>query len=134
MRVTTELDATIGTRLRQARIGRGLTQQNLAKLVFISFQQLQKYENGSNRISSSRLYNLAEALGLPITYFFDDLRPATPSANIDPEFTDQVLRAARLLNDMPEGPVRDQVIQLIKTLTKSQLHPSTLSAGASVAA
>lgn len=67
------IDLYVGKRLRQRRRLLGLTQQQLAGEVKIRFQQIQKYESGANRISASRLWSLARALDVPVSYFFDGL-------------------------------------------------------------
>lgn len=70
-RCVTELDRLIGARIRSQREQIGLSQQQLARKLEVSFQQLQKYENGSNRVSAARLMEVSEILGSPITSFFD---------------------------------------------------------------
>ena len=67
------VDVAIGGRIRDARLSYGLTQDDLAKAIDISYQQLHKYEKGANRVSVSRLWMLAIALKVPIEYFFADL-------------------------------------------------------------
>lgn len=67
------VDLFVGKRLRQRRRLLGLTQQRLADEVNIRFQQIQKYESGANRISASRLWSLAKALDVPVSFFFDGL-------------------------------------------------------------
>ncbi|MBP2298355.1 helix-turn-helix domain-containing protein [Azospirillum picis] len=67
------IDIHVGSRLRLRRTLLGLSQEKLGEAVGITFQQLQKYERGSNRISASRLYNLSQVLGVPVSYFFDDM-------------------------------------------------------------
>ena len=67
------VDLFVGKRLRQRRRLLGLTQQQLASEVNIRFQQIQKYESGANRISASRLWAIANALEVPVAYFFDGL-------------------------------------------------------------
>ena len=69
------VDLHVGTRLRQQRRARGLSQTELGGRLGISFQQLQKYETGRNRISASRLWELADVLGVPVTCFFEGLGP-----------------------------------------------------------
>ena len=66
------VDVHVGQRIRTRRLVRGWTQDELAKSVDLSFQQVQKYERGSNRVSAGRLYELSKALDVPIQYFFDD--------------------------------------------------------------
>lgn len=71
-RAAGSLDWLIGRRIRQRRIEKGLSQERLAEALAISFQQIQKYENGHNRISAARLYALAGLLEVPLTYFFEN--------------------------------------------------------------
>lgn len=66
------IDVHVGKRIKTRRLVRGWTQEDLAKAVDLSFQQVQKYERGSNRVSACRLYELAKALSVPIQYFFDE--------------------------------------------------------------
>ena len=68
-----DIDLHLGRRLRRRRRLLGLTQQQLASAVGIRFQQIQKYECGANRISAARLWQLSEALEIPIGYFYDGL-------------------------------------------------------------
>ncbi len=68
-----EIDLHLGRRLRRRRRLLGLTQQQLGDRVGIRFQQVQKYECGANRISAARLWELAEALETPVSYFYDGL-------------------------------------------------------------
>ncbi len=68
------VDTHVGRRIRQRRWLIGMTQQKLAELVGIKFQQIQKYETGANRVSASRLWDIAEALGVPVAFFFEGLR------------------------------------------------------------
>lgn len=67
------VDVHVGKRVRQRRWLAGMTQQTLAELVGIKFQQIQKYETGTNRVSASRLWDIAEALGVNVAYFFEGL-------------------------------------------------------------
>ena len=68
-----DIDLHLGKRLRRRRRLLGLTQQQLAIAVGVRFQQIQKYECGANRISAARLWQLSEALEVPVSYFFDGL-------------------------------------------------------------
>jgi transcriptional regulator with XRE-family HTH domain len=67
------VDIYVGQRIRQRRWAIGMTQQQLAEAVGIKFQQIQKYETGMNRVSASRLWDIAQALDVAITYFFEDV-------------------------------------------------------------
>lgn len=66
-------DAEIGRRIRALRLERGLSQDTLARHLGLSFQQLQKYEKGVNRVSAGRLQAIASFLGAPVTFFYDGL-------------------------------------------------------------
>lgn len=67
------VDVHVGKRIRHRRWMVGMTQQQLAEKVGIKFQQIQKYETGMNRVSASRLWDISEALSVPISFFFEGL-------------------------------------------------------------
>ncbi|MBI3672529.1 MAG: helix-turn-helix transcriptional regulator [Rhizobiales bacterium] len=67
------IDVHVGNRIRMRRQIIGMSQEKLGELLGITFQQVQKYEKGSNRISASRLYYAAKTLGVPVQFFYDDL-------------------------------------------------------------
>lgn len=67
------VDIHVGKRVRHRRWLIGMTQQQLAEKVGIKFQQIQKYETGANRVSASRLWDIAEALDVPVSFFFDGI-------------------------------------------------------------
>jgi len=71
--MTHHVDVHVGKRVRHRRWLIGMTQQQLAQQVGIKFQQIQKYETGANRISASRLWDIAEALDVPVSFFFEGL-------------------------------------------------------------
>ncbi len=73
------IDVHVGARLRARRTLLGLSQTALADAIGLTFQQLQKYETGNNRISASRLYELSKLLDVDISYFFDEMDQATKS-------------------------------------------------------
>ena len=113
-REATAVDALIGADIRKLRILRGVTQEKLAESLDITFQQVQKYEQGSNRISMSRYVDICRALDVPYDYFLrgidgDKYRGAEEPAPLD----SKVLRAAKALQDLPEG-LRDKAISTIK--------------------
>jgi transcriptional regulator with XRE-family HTH domain len=78
------VDVHVGKRIRQRRWLVGMTQQQLAESVGIKFQQIQKYETGANRVSASRLWDIAEALDVEVSFFFEGLT-ATPSDDGTPQ-------------------------------------------------
>src|SRR6056297_1907953 len=67
------VDVHVGKRIRHRRWLVGMTQQQLAERVGIKFQQIQKYETGANRVSASRLWDIADALGVQVSFFFEGL-------------------------------------------------------------
>ncbi|MBS0565755.1 MAG: helix-turn-helix transcriptional regulator [Proteobacteria bacterium] len=75
------VDVHVGKRVRHRRWMVGMTQQQLADKVGIKFQQIQKYETGMNRISASRLWDIADALGVAISFFFEGLEAHAPAAD-----------------------------------------------------
>ena len=68
-----KIDAYIGARVRMRRLMLGMSQESLGAQLSLTFQQIQKYEKGINRISASRLFGLGRALSVPVSYFFDGL-------------------------------------------------------------
>ena len=66
-------DLHVGTRIRERRLMMGLSQQQLAKLIGVTYQQAHKYERGQNRISAGRLFDIAQVLGVPVSWFFEGL-------------------------------------------------------------
>jgi transcriptional regulator with XRE-family HTH domain len=68
-----EVDRYVGGRIRERRIMMGLTQQEMAELIGVTYQQAHKYERGINRVSAGRLFDIAQALGVPVSHFFDGL-------------------------------------------------------------
>jgi transcriptional regulator with XRE-family HTH domain len=79
-RLPNAIDRHVASRLHLRRLEAGMTQTQLAQAVGVTFQQLQKYEGATNRISAGALYQLALTLDVPVQYFFDGLRGATRSA------------------------------------------------------
>ncbi|HDZ51813.1 MAG: helix-turn-helix transcriptional regulator [Sulfitobacter litoralis] len=75
-----KVDVHVGQRIRQRRWLTGMTQQRLAELVGIKFQQIQKYETGANRVSASRLWDIAFALNVNVAHFFEGLEAEKPQA------------------------------------------------------
>ena len=67
------IDQYVGSRVRARRVGLRMSQTNLGQTIDVTFQQVQKYENGTNRISASNLYKIAKALAVDVSYFFDGI-------------------------------------------------------------
>jgi transcriptional regulator with XRE-family HTH domain len=84
-RRSTPIDAYVGRRLKQRREGMGMSQDRLGELLGISFQQVQKYERGQNRVGASRLFQLCGILGVEAGFFFDGLKPTPPAGMAESE-------------------------------------------------
>jgi len=126
------IDIAIGSRLRLRRLAMGFSQETLARALGITFQQIQKYERGTNRIFASRLFNLAQVLRVPVGYFFQGI-PAEGEA-LPPEPTgcdcgagsdDQVgallgksdtLKLIQAYNRISDPSVRRQIYALVRTV------------------
>ena len=80
--MTHPVDVHVGKRIRHRRWLVGMTQQQLAEQVGIKFQQIQKYETGANRVSASRLWDIAEALDVPVSFFFEGLDEQDKDASV----------------------------------------------------
>lgn len=89
------MNAHIGMRLRHRRKELKLTQQGLAQAINISYQQIQKYEKGTNRIGADRLYYLSVLLGVDIAYFFIPLNEATNTASLAPKAANRGKKASQ---------------------------------------
>jgi transcriptional regulator with XRE-family HTH domain len=125
----TDVDAHVGERLRALREQHGLSQEALGQRVDVSFQQIQKYERGTNRVGASRLYEFAKVLSVPVETFFDGL----PSdARDDDEARAAVTQLAQFARSKEGGELmmafasikdvkaRRQILQLIRTLAPEE--------------
>jgi len=77
-------DRHVGARIRERRIMLGLSQQQLAQMIGVTYQQAHKYERGLNRISAGRLYEIAQVLRVPVSWFFDGLSASDHPAEMSP--------------------------------------------------
>ncbi|MEJ6477068.1 MAG: transcriptional regulator with XRE-family HTH domain [Paracoccaceae bacterium] len=85
------VDVHVGKRIRHRRWMNGTTQQQLAEQVGIKFQQIQKYETGMNRVSASRLWDIANALSVPTSFFFDGMEASSVPAGSDSDMPNDIL-------------------------------------------
>jgi transcriptional regulator with XRE-family HTH domain len=122
-RKTGRIDVHVGTQLRLRRLIVGLSQEELGSRLGISFQQIQKYETGANRISAARLFEISRELDVPISWFFKDLpaEEGQPSADpglgaadvSDPRETGELLRHFSSIED---HDVRRKIIEMVAVL------------------
>jgi transcriptional regulator with XRE-family HTH domain len=83
------MDAHVGSRVRLRRMLLGMSQEKLGEQLGLTFQQVQKYEKGVNRIGASRLFDLAQVLSVPIQFFYDDAPPSDDVAMLQPGMSDK---------------------------------------------
>jgi transcriptional regulator with XRE-family HTH domain len=130
------VDTHVGARMRQRRSLLGMSQSAVGDAVDLTFQQIQKYENGSNRISSSRLFEFAKVLDVPVSYFFDEMpanalsgRPmsgrgrkglgeaGTPfEQEKDPLIKRETLELVRAYYKIRESRVRKRIFEMVKAV------------------
>lgn len=142
----TSLDEHVGYRIRMRRSLLGISQDRLASSVGITFQQMQKYERGVNRVSAGRLFEFSKLLDVPLTYFFEDFtmgKQADPYAFVggladtdqegfedEPLISENIMKKketldlVRLFYSIPTRPLRRQMLTLLKNIaTRSREHP-----------
>ncbi len=120
------VDVHVGSRVRLRRLLLKMSQETLGEAVGVSFQQVQKYERGANRISASRLFEFAGVLGVQVSYFFDGLSPpSTSQASHDVAPDEKVTRLlsskdgvelAAAWAEVDEPAVRRQMLELMRAL------------------
>lgn len=111
------VDAHVGKRIRHRRWMVGMTQQQLADKVGIKFQQIQKYETGMNRVSASRLWDIADALGVQIAFFFEGIsEEQMPAAQGDILADKEALELVRSYYAIPEAQ-RRRLFDLARVLS-----------------
>ncbi len=123
------IDVHVGSRVRLRRTLLGMSQERLGEAIGLTFQQVQKYERGANRVSASKLYEIAATLNAPVAYFFEGL--ADPSAPVgegvgllssDEQsvhaflMTTEGLELASLFPRVPRGQVRRRLLDLVRSL------------------
>ena len=125
------IDIHVGKRVRLRRTLLGMSQEKPGKAISLPFQQVQKYERGTNRIGSSRLYQLSQVLDIPVSYFFDDL-PVEITASKSPGLEDvkiasfqgdplvkrETLELVRAYYRITDPSVRKRVFELVKAVAK----------------
>lgn len=135
------VDAHVGSRVRLRRMLIGMSQEKLGELLGLTFQQVQKYEKGANRIGASRLFDISTILGVPVSYFFDDL-PNTDAAvrktpgvaaatDVDAgpymmEFVSSAegFQLVRAFTKITDPRVRKRMLELVKSLTgEEEVYP-----------
>jgi transcriptional regulator with XRE-family HTH domain len=112
-----DVDRHVGARMRERRVMLGLTQQQMAELIGVTYQQAHKYERGINRVAAGRLYSLAQALGVEVGYFYEGLQIGggfvpSPSQRM-------LLDLARNFLNIPDPRHREAVATLARALAET---------------
>ena len=129
------IDRYVGSRLRVRRLGLGMSQTTLGQTIGVTFQQVQKYENGANRVGASNLYKMAKALGIDVGFFYDGMpqsavkgkgkgtrgRRARPSVEIagDPTRSREIITLMHNYARIARPRLRKRVFELVKSLANS---------------
>jgi transcriptional regulator with XRE-family HTH domain len=119
-------DVYVGSRIRMRRKMLGLSQEKLGERLGITFQQIQKYEKGTNRVGASRLQAMSDALEVPVSFFFPESSPAAPagmkeeSATFMMDFmsTSEGLDLTRAFIRIRSPKVRRKVVELVRALAE----------------
>ena len=124
------VDVHVGRRIRLRRTLLGLTQEKLGDGVGLTFQQIQKYERGTNRVGCSRLWEFCNILNVPPSFFFDDMpddiKNANPDAKVpasiepDPLARRETLELVRAYYRIIDPKVRKQMFELVKSIGKGE--------------
>jgi transcriptional regulator with XRE-family HTH domain len=140
------IDIHVGSRIRLRRTLMGMSQERLGEALGLTFQQVQKYERGVNRVGASRLFDLSRVLDVPISFFFDDMpeslasagagqgvglkgRRSTGFSDAQDSFSDdalsrrETLELVRAYYRITDASVRKRVFELIKSLTPDSAEP-----------
>ena len=128
------IDVHVGSRVRLRRTLLGMSQEKLGEAIGLTFQQVQKYERGANRIGASRLYDLGRVLDVPVSFFFDDINPdmmkaqAEPAATAqgaparyepDPMMRRETLELVRAYYRIPDPQIRRRLFDLTKAIANA---------------
>jgi len=134
VRAPNPVDVHVGTRVRLRRTLLGMTQTGLGDAIGLTFQQVQKYERGVNRIGSSRLYDLARVLDVPINFFFDEMPkevasksgaassgPVEGAEAFDPDIVSkrETLELVRAYYKIENPQIRKRLFEMVKALGKA---------------
>lgn len=119
-------DVHVGQQLRSRRTELQMSQERLADSLGLTFQQIQKYERGQNRIGASRLLELGKVLEVPVSYFFSALENAIPgfaedvaNYNHGPSLSRDAAELLELFDSIDDPKLRQQVLQLVKTIAQT---------------
>jgi transcriptional regulator with XRE-family HTH domain len=119
-----DMDRHVGARLRERRIRLGLTQQAMAKLIGMTYQQIHKYEKGINRLAAGRLYQIAQTLDVEVSYFFEGLETEHAVIRPNPQ-QPRLLELARNFVALPSRRHQEALCILARVLANAELTSET---------
>ena len=114
-------DRHVGSRIRERRVMLGLSQQQLAQMIGVTYQQAHKYERGLNRISAGRLYEIAQVLNVPVSWFFEGLRAETHHSEMTPRQR-MCLELARNFAAIDNEKHQEALSQMARALAAQSQH------------
>ncbi|USQ96123.1 helix-turn-helix domain-containing protein [Caulobacter sp. RL271] len=127
-RTPNAVDLHVGGRVRMRRKMLNMSQEHLADALGLTFQQVQKYERGANRVSASKLYEIAKTLQVPVSFFFDGLADPVTNENDDVGAADRIvteflntpegMELAEMFPKIGRGRVRRQVLDLVRAMAE----------------
>lgn len=122
------IDVHVGMRVRTRRLFLGMSQEKLGDELGITFQQIQKYERGVNRIGASRLYRISKVLQVPVGYFFEGLDVVEEASDVPrpDQFSPEALLLAKLV-DTVARPIRMRILELVRTICGKDENGETSS-------
>ena len=112
------IDLLVGSRIRMFRKGRKLSQAQLGKKLGVTFQQVQKYENGKNRVGASRLQMISTALDVPVGQFFADDAGTSRTSAKPLAFDPQALRLAEAFTRLNDKELRNSILDMVEAMAR----------------
>ncbi|MGA0606073.1 helix-turn-helix domain-containing protein [Phenylobacterium sp. VNQ135] len=119
------VDRHVGLRIRMRRKELGMSQERLAESIGLTFQQVQKYERATNRVSASKLWEMARVLRTTVGYFYEGLNDAPGAAPAQPEpvqdflLSSEGLELAQLFPRIPQPRVRRKILELVRAMAEA---------------
>jgi transcriptional regulator with XRE-family HTH domain len=126
------VDVHVGLRIRAARLAAGLSQERLGTALGVTFQQVQKYEKGANRVGAGRLSDIARVLSVPVSYFFESHGADNHAPSLNEGFNDvtivlsttEGMRIARALARIPDPETRRRIADLLEAIIERETRRS----------
>jgi transcriptional regulator with XRE-family HTH domain len=120
-------DRHVGARIRERRVMMGLSQQQLARMIGVTYQQAHKYERGLNRISAGRLFEIAQVLGVPVSFFFDGLSVSVEPQEVSPRqrMCLELARNFAMIDNEKHQEALSQMARALAAQSQAAAHPTS---------